>query len=96
MWPAATVTLIALVAVILGLAEASALPVAQLFDEQGANEAETSAGCRANRSVSPKRSDCRQPPGRAGSGTRHAVESCRPRSRGRPRRPIGLSVASGT
>ena len=60
-WPAATVTLIALLAVILRLAAAMALSVAQLFDEQGASEIETSACCRPSRSGSLKRSDCRRP-----------------------------------
>ena len=60
-WPAATVTLIALLAVILRLAASMALSVAQLFDEQGASEIETSACCLPNRSGSLKRSDCRRP-----------------------------------
>lgn len=60
-WPAATVTLIALLAVVLRLAASMALSVAQLFDEQGASEIETSACCLPNRSGSLKRSDCRRP-----------------------------------
>jgi hypothetical protein len=96
MWPAATVTPITPVAAILGLAESSELSVAQLFDEQGASEGETSASRRANWSVHRNAWIVGNLPGRVGSSTRHAVESCRPRSRGRPRRPIGLSVGSGT
>ena len=61
MWLAATVTLITLVAVILGLAASSALSVAQLFAEQWASEIETSADGWLNRSGSPIRSDCRRP-----------------------------------
>ena len=51
---------IALVAVILGLAAALALSVAQLFEEQWASEIETSAGGWPIRSGSPERSYCRR------------------------------------
>ena len=75
-WPAATVTLIALLAVILRLAASMALSVAQLFDEQGASEIETSACCLAEPGRFAETLGLSATfLGRVGSSTRHAVDS---------------------
>ena len=76
MWLAVTSTVIALVAVILGLAAALALSVAQLFEEQWASEIETSAGGWPIRPVHRNARIVGDLPGPVGSSTRHAVESC--------------------
>ena len=74
-WPAATVTLIALLAVILRLAASMALSVAQLFDEQGASDRDLgllpAEPVRFAETLGLSATFL----GRVGSSTRHAVDS---------------------
>jgi hypothetical protein len=58
---AATVTLVTLAAMILGLAASLALSSAPSFEEQRTSEIEPSTGGWPNRPGSPKRSDGRRP-----------------------------------